>query len=32
MESLDIDDVIAHLYTCEGFVMVEDIAESPMKN
>ena len=31
MESLDIDDVIAHLLIAEGFVMVEDIAESPVE-
>ena len=31
MESLDIDDVIAHLLIAEGFVMVEDIAETPVE-
>ena len=31
MESLDIDDVIAHLLIAEGFVIVEDIAESPVE-
>ena len=31
MESLDIDDVIAHLLIAEGFVMVEDIAETPIE-
>ena len=31
MESLDIDDVIAYLLIAEGFVMVEDIAETPIE-
>ena len=31
MESLDIDDVIAHLLIAEGFIMVEDIAETPVE-
>ena len=31
MDSLDIDDVIAHLLIAEGFVMVEDIAETPVE-
>ena len=31
MESLDIDDVIAHLLIAEGFVWVEDIAETPQE-
>ncbi len=31
MESLDIDDVIAHLLIAEGFVMVEDVAETPVE-
>ncbi len=31
MESLDLDDVIAHLLIAEGFVMVEDIAETPIE-
>jgi N utilization substance protein A len=31
MESLDIDDVIAHLLIAEGYVMVEDIAETPIE-
>jgi len=31
MDSLDIDDVIAHLLIAEGFVMVEDIAETPIE-
>ena len=28
IDSLDIDDVIAHLLVAEGFVSVEEIAES----
>jgi N utilization substance protein A len=31
MESLDIDDVIAHLLIAEGFVVVEDVAETPVE-
>ncbi len=31
MENLDLDDVIAHLLIAEGFVMVEDIAETPVE-
>lgn len=31
MEILDIDDVIAHLLIAEGFVDVEDVAESPIE-
>lgn len=31
IESLDIDDVIAHLLIAEGFVMIEDIAETPVE-
>ena len=31
MQALDIDDVIAHLLIAEGFVMVEDIAETPVE-
>jgi N utilization substance protein A len=31
MESLDIDDVIAHLLIAEGYVLVEDVAETPIE-
>ena len=31
MECLDIDDVIAHLLIAEGFVGIEDIAETPIE-
>ena len=31
IDSFDIDDVIAHLLVAEGFVSVEEIAESEMK-
>ncbi len=30
IEALDVDDVIAHLLVAEGFVSVEDIAETPI--
>ena len=31
MQSLDIDDVIAHLLIAEGFASVEDVAETPVE-